>query len=131
MKFNKLSISGSFLIEPELVCDERGIFRRHYCKEEYATHGITTGVLQGNVSENPYVHTLRGFHYQLAPHAEALTSPARRTYLLFPTLVPAQTSGMRVGAKSPPGTGYQLLILIRVQVVQILYTFIVKFYIDH
>ena len=73
MKFNELSISGSFLIEPELFCDERGIFRRHYCKEEYAAHGIKTGVLQGNVSENPYLHTLRGFHYQLAPHAEGKT----------------------------------------------------------
>ena len=73
MKFNELSISGSFLIEPELLCDERGVFRRHYCKEEYAAHGIKTGVLQGNVSENPYLHTLRGFHYQLEPHAEGKT----------------------------------------------------------
>ena len=73
MIFNELSISGSFLIEPELVCDDRGIFRRHYCKEEFASNGITTGVLQGNVSENPYLHTLRGFHYQLPPHAEGKT----------------------------------------------------------
>lgn len=73
MKFNELCISGAFLIEPELFCDERGIFRRHYCKEEYETHGIKTGVLQGNVSENPHEHTLRGFHYQLSPHAEGKT----------------------------------------------------------
>ena len=73
MKFNELSISGSFLIEPELFCDERGIFRRHYCQEEYNRHGIKTGVLQGNISENPHLHTLRGFHYQLEPHAEGKT----------------------------------------------------------
>ena len=73
MKFKELSIPGLFLIEPELISDERGIFRRHYCKEEYAIHGITTGVLQGNISENPHAHTLRGFHYQLAPHAEGKT----------------------------------------------------------
>lgn len=73
MQFNELSISGAFLIKPELFCDERGVFRRHYCSQEYAEHGITTGVLQGNVSENPHLHTLRGFHYQLAPHAEGKT----------------------------------------------------------
>jgi dTDP-4-dehydrorhamnose 3,5-epimerase len=73
MKFNELSLKGSFEIQPELICDERGIFRRHYCEKEYEKHGINTGVLQGNVSENPYLHTLRGFHYQLSPHAEGKT----------------------------------------------------------
>ena len=73
MQFNELKIAGAFLIEPDLFCDERGIFRRHYCTEEYAKNGINTQVLQGNVSENPHIHTLRGFHYQVAPHAEGKT----------------------------------------------------------
>ena len=73
MQFNELSIAGVFLIEPDLFCDERGVFRRHYCSEEYAKHGINTGISQGNVSENPHIHTLRGFHYQLAPNAEGKT----------------------------------------------------------
>ena len=73
MRFKELSIAGVFVIEPDLICDERGVFRRHYCSQEYAKHGINTGVLQGNVSENPHMHTLRGFHYQLAPHAEGKT----------------------------------------------------------
>jgi dTDP-4-dehydrorhamnose 3,5-epimerase len=73
MQFDELRISGAFLIKPELFCDERGIFRRHYCSQKYAEHGIKTGVLQGNVSENPHLHTLRGFHYQIDPHAEGKT----------------------------------------------------------
>ena len=73
MNFSELSISGTFIIEPELFCDERGVFRRHYCTEEYAKHGINTEVMQGNVSENPHQYTLRGFHYQLEPHAEGKT----------------------------------------------------------
>ena len=73
MKFKELEIAGAWLIEPELVSDERGVFRRHFCSEEFAAHGIETRVMQGNVSENPYLHTLRGFHYQLAPHAEGKT----------------------------------------------------------
>jgi dTDP-4-dehydrorhamnose 3,5-epimerase len=73
MKFKELDIAGAWLIEPELVSDERGVFRRHFCSEEFAAYGIETRVMQGNVSENPHLHTLRGFHYQLAPHAEGKT----------------------------------------------------------
>ena len=70
MKFTKLSIDGAWLIEPELVSDNRGVFRRHFCKQEYEKLGLDSHVMQGNISENPCLHTLRGFHYQLAPHAE-------------------------------------------------------------
>lgn len=70
MKFKELDIAGAWLIFPDLVSDERGVFRRHFCKEEFSEHGIDPRVSQGNVSENPHLHTLRGFHYQLAPHAE-------------------------------------------------------------
>ena len=73
MKFIELGIAGSWLIEPESICDERGVFRRHFCRKQFADHGIETQVAQGNISENPHLHTLRGFHYQLAPHAEDKT----------------------------------------------------------
>lgn len=73
MKFRELDIAGAWLIEPELFSDERGVFRRHFCSEEFANHDIETSVMQGNVSENPHLYTLRGFHYQLAPHAEGKT----------------------------------------------------------
>ena len=73
MKFRELSVAGAWLIEPELISDERGVFRRHFCVEEFAARGIEACVMQGNVSENPHLHTLRGFHYQLAPHAEGKT----------------------------------------------------------
>jgi dTDP-4-dehydrorhamnose 3,5-epimerase len=73
MKFKELEISGVWVIDAELVEDARGVFRRHFCANEFAKHGIETTVAQGNVSENPYQHTLRGFHYQMAPHAEGKT----------------------------------------------------------
>ncbi len=73
MRFRELDIAGAWLIEPELVSDVRGVFRRHFCQEEFAAHGLASRVMQGNVSENPHVHTLRGFHYQLAPYAEGKT----------------------------------------------------------
>ena len=73
MKFIEQSLPGVFLIEPEPFVDERGVFRRHFCQKEFAEHGIASDVQQANVSENKYPHTLRGFHYQLAPHGEGKT----------------------------------------------------------
>jgi dTDP-4-dehydrorhamnose 3,5-epimerase len=71
--FRELPLPGAWLITPELFTDERGVFRRHFCAAELSAHGVAPSVAQGNVSENPHRHTLRGFHYQLAPHAEAKT----------------------------------------------------------
>ena len=73
MKFQELEIPGAWLIEPELVSDERGVFRRHFCTEEFQKHGIDCSVSQGNISENPTTFTLRGFHFQIAPYQEGKT----------------------------------------------------------
>ena len=73
MNFQELRIAGVWLIEPALFEDERGVFRRHFCAEEFKAHGLEATVMQGNISENPYRGTLRGFHYQLAPSQEAKT----------------------------------------------------------
>ncbi len=73
MKFFEQKIAGVFLIEPQPFADERGVFRRHFCKKEFAAHNIAVDVCQSNVSENKLRHTLRGFHYQLAPYGEGKT----------------------------------------------------------
>ena len=73
MKFFKQELPGVFLIEPEPFVDDRGSFRRHFCKQEFAENGITIDIAQCNVSENKYAFTLRGFHYQLSPHSEGKT----------------------------------------------------------
>ena len=73
MKFTQLSIEDVWLIEPELIEDNRGVFRRSFCADEYKNNGLLPTVMQGNVSENPTLGTLRGFHFQTAPHQEAKT----------------------------------------------------------
>ena len=73
MKFIEQKIGGVFLIQPTPFADERGMFRRHFCSREFAEHGIAANVKQANVSENRHALTLRGFHYQLEPHAEGKT----------------------------------------------------------
>ncbi len=70
MIFREQELFGVFLIEPEPYADERGLFRRHFCEREFSELGLLTGIKQCNVSENKRRYTLRGFHYQLPPHAE-------------------------------------------------------------
>jgi dTDP-4-dehydrorhamnose 3,5-epimerase len=73
MKFYEQRLSGVYLIQPEPFADHRGMFRRHFCEQEFAHHGIATEVKQSNVSENHFAYTLRGFHYQIAPFGEGKT----------------------------------------------------------
>jgi dTDP-4-dehydrorhamnose 3,5-epimerase len=71
MRFTETKVAGAFLIEPEPIADERGFFARTWCREEFADHGLTAELAQANISFNHRKGTLRGLHYQAAPHAEA------------------------------------------------------------
>jgi dTDP-4-dehydrorhamnose 3,5-epimerase len=71
MRFHPTPLPGALLIEPERVQDERGFFARSWCREEFAAHGIRCEWVQCNVSYTCRRGTLRGLHYQAAPHAEA------------------------------------------------------------
>jgi dTDP-4-dehydrorhamnose 3,5-epimerase len=71
MRFLETKVDGAFLIEPEPIADERGLFARTWCREEFEEHGLNPGLAQANVSFNHRKGTLRGMHYQAAPHQEA------------------------------------------------------------
>jgi dTDP-4-dehydrorhamnose 3,5-epimerase len=71
MRFTETKVAGAFLIEPEPIADERGFFARTWCREEFAAHGLNPELAQANISFNHRKGTLRGLHYQEAPHAEA------------------------------------------------------------
>ena len=73
MKFIEQKLKVVFIIEPTPFSDERGVFRRHFCHKEFNENGIENMVKQANISENIFKHTLRGFHYQLAPYGEGKT----------------------------------------------------------
>ena len=70
MIFKKTRIAGVYLLEPERLADDRGFFARVWCQTEFAKHGIDSHVVQCNLSFNPRKGTLRGMHYQRAPHEE-------------------------------------------------------------
>ena len=71
MKFISQNIKDLFLIIPDLHMDERGVFRRSFCKKIFEKNGVDFNSLQGNISENFNKHTLRGFHYQSSPSDES------------------------------------------------------------
>ena len=59
------------LVEQERHDDDRGFFARTYCDDEFAAAGLPTAWPQHNVSHNARAGTLRGMHYNAAPHREA------------------------------------------------------------
>jgi len=71
MVFTETKLKGLFIIEPELVKDERGFFARTWCGREFEAHGLNIRLVQCNISFNHKKGTLRGMHYQVEPHAEA------------------------------------------------------------
>jgi dTDP-4-dehydrorhamnose 3,5-epimerase len=71
MNFRKLAIRGAFLIEPEPLVDHRGFFTRIWCRDEFACQGITRPFDQSSMSHNATRGTIRGLHFQTAPHEEA------------------------------------------------------------
>jgi dTDP-4-dehydrorhamnose 3,5-epimerase len=70
MIFTETKIEGTFIVEPERLIDDRGFFCRSFCRHEFAQRGLNPEVAQCNISFNLFAGTLRGMHYQDAPHAE-------------------------------------------------------------
>ena len=70
MIFTPAPLAGAFVIEPERKADERGFFARTFSAGEFREHGLCAEFVQCSVSFNAKAGTLRGMHYQAAPHAE-------------------------------------------------------------
>ncbi|MDB5978055.1 MAG: dTDP-4-dehydrorhamnose 3,5-epimerase [Nevskia sp.] len=71
MKFVETPIQGVFVLELELMADERGFFARTFCSHEFARNGLNPQLLQCSISYNARAGTLRGMHFQQQPYAEA------------------------------------------------------------
>jgi dTDP-4-dehydrorhamnose 3,5-epimerase len=70
MIFRKTGIGGAWVIEAERLEDERGFFARMWDIDEFAEQGLNPRVAQCSISYNRARGTLRGLHYQVAPHEE-------------------------------------------------------------
>lgn len=70
MRFTETPLAGAFVIELELLRDDRGFFARTFDVEEFRRHGLEPAVVQCNTSFNERAGTLRGLHYQADPDGE-------------------------------------------------------------
>jgi dTDP-4-dehydrorhamnose 3,5-epimerase len=64
------SVHGVKLITPKHIADERGYFALTWAQDLFLAHGLDVRVAQRNLAYNHTALTLRGMHYQRAPHAE-------------------------------------------------------------
>ena len=70
MTLRETAIAGSFVLQPEPTEDERGFFARIFSTAELATRGLEHEIAETSIAYNHARWTLRGLHYQRAPHEE-------------------------------------------------------------
>ncbi|MFO0687444.1 MAG: dTDP-4-dehydrorhamnose 3,5-epimerase family protein [Myxococcota bacterium] len=71
MEFEATKLAGAFLVRQTKRFDARGFFARVWCTEEFRKHGLNPTIVQINTGLSHAAGTLRGMHFQEAPHAEA------------------------------------------------------------
>jgi dTDP-4-dehydrorhamnose 3,5-epimerase len=70
MKFTPTPLKDAYVIDLEKRGDDRGFFARFFCRDEFREQGLKEQFVQVNNSFSKDKGTLRGMHYQLAPHCE-------------------------------------------------------------
>jgi dTDP-4-dehydrorhamnose 3,5-epimerase len=70
MQFTATPVAGAFVIELKRIADERGFFARQWCQELLAQRGLSDRIAQINTANSSKAGTLRGMHFQRAPHSE-------------------------------------------------------------
>ena len=71
MRFIKTPLHGLYVIGHKKLTDERGLFARTFCKQEFSQIGFTKELVQFNHSFNIKKGTIRGMHYQRHPFPES------------------------------------------------------------
>jgi dTDP-4-dehydrorhamnose 3,5-epimerase len=70
MIFTPTSLAGGYIVDLEPHRDERGMFARTFCAREFAANGLSSTIVQCNVSRNRRRGTVRGLHFQDGDAAE-------------------------------------------------------------
>jgi len=70
MIFTPTALEGAYVIDMERREDERGYLARTFCVDEFAEHGLDMRIVQSSTIQTKGRNTLRGLHYQEAPHRE-------------------------------------------------------------
>ena len=70
MIFTPSRLKDAVVVDVERREDERGFLARVFCEHEFANHGLATRFVQASTIYSARRDTLRGLHYQDAPHRE-------------------------------------------------------------
>ena len=70
MIFNPTPLAGAYLIDMERRADDRGYLARTFCEHEFAERGLAMRIVQSSTIQTKQRNTLRGLHFQQAPHRE-------------------------------------------------------------
>ena len=70
MQFQPTNIAGLLIVGLTRYADERGSFARLFCRDIFAAHGLAHSFVQASLSVTTRAGTLRGMHFQRAPHEE-------------------------------------------------------------
>jgi dTDP-4-dehydrorhamnose 3,5-epimerase len=70
MVFKQTAVDRAFVIQVQPALDNRGWFARTSCSREFQQQGLVGEFAQCSLSYNLHRGTLRGLHFQAAPHEE-------------------------------------------------------------
>ncbi|MBN9026630.1 MAG: dTDP-4-dehydrorhamnose 3,5-epimerase [Rhizobiales bacterium] len=70
MRFLPTLLGDAYRIESDPIEDERGRFERSFCVREFEAAGLHASFAQHSQSWSASKGTLRGMHFQNAPHGE-------------------------------------------------------------
>lgn len=114
-RFNFLptAIAGVWLVRRKPIADARGFFARDYCAEEFRAIGLVQPIAQINHSHSRVAGTVRGLHFQHAPHHETkiVGCPVGRIYDVAVDLRRGSPTYLRwFGTELSAGNGARLVI---------------------
>lgn len=68
--FSRSALHDVWVVDRRPIFDHRGFFSRFYCRDSFARIGVEKPVDQMNHSFSAQAGSIRGLHYQHAPHGE-------------------------------------------------------------
>lgn len=71
MNFTETKLGGVYVIDPERFEDDRGFVAPAFSSREFEARGMDARVAETNISYSLKRGTLRGLHFQAAPHGQA------------------------------------------------------------
>ena len=82
MTFTESVLTGAWIIDAQTRGDDRGVFAEIWVAKEFERRQLDTALAQCNLAWNRERGTLRGMHFQIAPHEQVKLVRCTRGALL-------------------------------------------------